>query len=72
VRSLISGSGLGLHVARKIAAAHGGSLDLIGDGLSKGVVFCLKLPMSKRSLPDQSMLKNEYDNVTTARSHFSC
>jgi two-component system sensor histidine kinase KdpD len=67
VRNLVSGSGLGLHVARKIAAAHGGSLDLIGDGPSNGVVFCLKLPMSKRSLPDQSMLKNEYDNVTTAR-----
>jgi signal transduction histidine kinase len=67
VRSLISGSGLGLHVARKIAAAHGGSLDLISDGSAKGVVFCLKLPVSKRSLPDQSTLKNEYDIVTTAR-----
>jgi two-component system sensor histidine kinase KdpD len=45
VRNLVSGTGLGLYVARKIAAAHGGSLDLINDGPDKGVVFCLKLPM---------------------------
>jgi two-component system, OmpR family, sensor histidine kinase KdpD len=47
VRNLISGTGLGLYVARKIAAAHGGSLDLIKDAPGKGVVFCLKLPVSK-------------------------
>jgi two-component system sensor histidine kinase KdpD len=46
VRNRISGTGLGLYVARKIAVAHGGSLDLVNDGSSKGVVFCLKLPMS--------------------------
>jgi two-component system sensor histidine kinase KdpD len=46
VRNLVSGTGLGLYVARKIAAAHGGSLDLINEGSSQGVVFCLKLPMS--------------------------
>jgi two-component system sensor histidine kinase KdpD len=46
VRNLVSGTGLGLYVARKIAAAHGGSLDLINEGSPQGVVFCLKLPMS--------------------------
>jgi two-component system sensor histidine kinase KdpD len=46
IRNLISGTGLGLYVARKIAAAHGGSLDLINDGHFQGVVFCLKLPVS--------------------------
>jgi two-component system, OmpR family, sensor histidine kinase KdpD len=45
VRNLVSGTGLGLYVARKIAAAHGGSLSLINDVRGKGVVFCLKLPM---------------------------
>jgi two-component system sensor histidine kinase KdpD len=45
VRNLVSGSGLGLYVARKIAAAHGGSVDLINDESCKGVVFCLKLPI---------------------------
>ena len=38
VRNLVSGTGLGLYVARKIAAAHGGSLDLLNDGSSEGVV----------------------------------
>jgi signal transduction histidine kinase len=44
VRNLVSGTGLGLYVARKIAAAHGGSLNLISNGTYEGVVFCLKLP----------------------------
>jgi len=43
VRNLVSGTGLGLYVARKIAAAHGGSLYLRDEG-SRDVVFCLKLP----------------------------
>jgi len=45
VRNLVSGTGLGLYVARKIATAHGGSLDLVNDGPGKGVAFCLQLPM---------------------------
>jgi two-component system, OmpR family, sensor histidine kinase KdpD len=44
VRNLVSGTGLGLYVARKIAAAHGGSLSLINDVPGKGVAFCLMLP----------------------------
>jgi two-component system sensor histidine kinase KdpD len=44
VRNLVSGTGLGLYVARKIAAAHGGSLNLIKDAPCQSVVFCLKLP----------------------------
>jgi two-component system sensor histidine kinase KdpD len=61
VRNLVSGSGLGLHVARKIAAAHGGSLNLINDDRGEGVVFCLKLPM-----PESSVLNHEYDKLATA------
>jgi two-component system sensor histidine kinase KdpD len=45
VRNLVSGTGLGLYVARKIAAAHGGSLSLINNVPGKGVVFSLTLPM---------------------------
>jgi len=57
VRNLVSGSGLGLHVTRKIAAAHGGSLNLINDDRDEGVVFCLKLPT-----PEPSVLNHECDN----------
>jgi two-component system, OmpR family, sensor histidine kinase KdpD len=46
VRNLISGTGLGLYVARKIAAAHGGSLELVKDTPNEGVVFSLKLPLT--------------------------
>jgi two-component system sensor histidine kinase KdpD len=44
VRKLVSGAGLGLYVARKIAVAHGGSLDLDKSASPGAVVFCLKLP----------------------------
>jgi len=40
-----SGSGLGLYVARKIALAHGGTLELENADSAKGTVtFCLKIP----------------------------
>lgn len=46
----ISGSGLGLHVARKIAIAHGGALDLeIQSRQSGNVTFCLRIPASKEA-----------------------
>jgi two-component system, OmpR family, sensor histidine kinase KdpD len=44
VRKLISGTGLGLYIARKIAVAHGGSLGLENSGSAQAVAFCLKLP----------------------------
>ena len=43
-RRFSAGSGLGLYVARKIAVAHGGQLDLDVEQLSEGVTFCLALP----------------------------
>ena len=43
-----SGSGLGLYVARKIALAHGGALDLeLGEPSHDGVTFSLKIPSAK-------------------------
>jgi len=46
-RRFTSGSGLGLYVARKIALAHGGQLDLDIDRLNEGVTFYLALPRAK-------------------------
>jgi signal transduction histidine kinase len=43
-RRFTFGAGLGLYVARKIAQAHGGQLDLDNDSPSEGVTFCLTLP----------------------------
>jgi two-component system sensor histidine kinase KdpD len=43
------GSGLGLFVARKIALAHGGTLDLDhDDATAEGTAFCLMLPMPEK------------------------
>jgi two-component system sensor histidine kinase KdpD len=48
------GSGLGLFVARKIALALGGSIELDGDdpGAANGTVFRLALPVSARERDD--------------------
>jgi two-component system sensor histidine kinase KdpD len=46
-RNLASGSGLGLYVARKIALAHGGSLELEDRTVASNTTFCLTLPVSK-------------------------
>jgi two-component system, OmpR family, sensor histidine kinase KdpD len=46
----ISGSGLGLYVARKIAIAHRGTLDLeIENRQSGNVTFCLRIPARKEA-----------------------
>jgi two-component system, OmpR family, sensor histidine kinase KdpD len=46
-----SGSGLGLYIARKIALAHGGALDLETEQPSNdGVTFCLKIPCVKEEV----------------------
>ena len=45
------GSGLGLYVARKIAVAHGGSLDLeISEPIGDGATFRLTIPTSRGEL----------------------
>jgi two-component system sensor histidine kinase KdpD len=55
------GSGLGLFVARKIALAHGGSLNLDSDyAAADGAVFCLTLPIP------ESEARHERDDVAAA------
>jgi two-component system sensor histidine kinase KdpD len=50
VKRATPGSGLGLYVARKIASAHGGSLELEPAERAAGrVTFCLTLPTTKEA-----------------------
>jgi two-component system sensor histidine kinase KdpD len=48
VSDSISGSGLGLYVARKIALAHRGALDL--ESADDGVTFCLRIPCANEEV----------------------
>lgn len=63
-RRSTSGSGLGLYVARKIATAHGGALDLESDEAGDGrVTFLLKLPAAKA---ETEVKTDELNHVVTA------
>lgn len=46
-RRVAGGTGLGLYVARKIALAHGGSLDLDLERSSEGTTFRLSIPVGE-------------------------
>jgi two-component system sensor histidine kinase KdpD len=46
IRDLAPGSGLGLYVARKIALAHGGNLELEAETPLTGTAFHLALPLA--------------------------
>ncbi len=62
-RRSTSGSGLGLYVARKIATAHGGGLDLESNEAQDGrVTFSLKLPAANTEVE----IKDEFNHVVTA------
>ena len=43
--TLHSGTGLGLYIARELAAGHGGSLDLLESRPGEGSTFVLRLPL---------------------------
>jgi len=44
--TLHSGTGLGLYIARELAAGHGGSLDLVESRPGEGSTFILRLPLA--------------------------
>ncbi len=44
-RQAATGLGIGLHVARQIVQAHGGSIDAQSPGLGQGTVFTITLPL---------------------------
>lgn len=59
VRGRVPGSGLGLYVARKIALAHGGSLDLdISDKSSGGTTFRFTIPTSQNEAANDTEIQH--------------
>jgi signal transduction histidine kinase len=50
-RSVPGGAGIGLTIARSLARAHRGDVDVTSPGLGHGSTFTLTLPASKKSSP---------------------
>jgi two-component system sensor histidine kinase KdpD len=46
-RNVVSGTGLGLYVARKIILAHGGNLELEDRAAGPGTTFCITVPLAQ-------------------------
>lgn len=42
----ITGTGLGLYIAKKMAEAHGGDIKVFSEGLGKGSTFTIELPIN--------------------------
>ena len=43
----VTGTGLGLYIAKKMAEAHRGDIKVFSDGVSKGTTFTVELPLYK-------------------------
>lgn len=50
-RPAAGGLGVGLHLAKVVVDAHGGSLRAVSDGLGSGSTFVLRLPCRAAALP---------------------
>lgn len=43
----VTGTGLGLYIAKKMAESHGGDIKVFSEGLGKGSTFTIELPVNK-------------------------
>ncbi len=57
------GLGIGLSLARSLAELHGGTLTAASDGLGKGSVFTLQLPLSDEALPASARPQRERETA---------
>jgi PAS domain S-box-containing protein len=62
VKASLQGLGLGLAIARRIVAAHGGTLTAASDGKDLGAVFTLKLEVVPADTAGQPVLEPELAN----------
>jgi PAS domain S-box-containing protein len=65
LESIASGLGIGLTLARRLTELHGGTIEARSDGLGKGSVFSVRLPLLKEKSPDEVLNTADNDEQTT-------
>jgi signal transduction histidine kinase/CheY-like chemotaxis protein len=65
LESIASGLGIGLTLARRLTELHGGTIEARSDGLGKGSVFIVRLPLLKEKSPDEVLNTADNDEQTT-------
>jgi two-component system, sensor histidine kinase len=66
------GSGLGLHITKDLVEKHGGTIEMLSEGINQGCTTIIELPLYKYPQKLRSLSCHSNDSVTAATNRASC